>query len=268
MARPLKQGLDYFPHDTDAINDKKIQRLIDEYGLAGYGFYFALLADIYSGLPEPYKWGENVKIFAHRCRLSVAKAQRMLSFCVEICLFDADNFNNNSTLISQSIFERAESILKVRDAKRKQRLSSGLSSGLSAISQTQSKLNQSKTKDKEIDKEKCDISLTDNLPPIKKEPVTAESPELTSVIQAFEDCGGTIATPMIAQELADAEREYGSQIVIAGFRRASTAGKSGVRIINYCRPIWEDYKANGIPQIRSPDGKKSGKPVEGVIVEE
>jgi len=264
MARPLKQGLDYFPHDTDAINDKKIQKLIDEYGLAGYGFYFALLADIYADLPAPYKWEENVKIFAHRCRLSGAKAQRMLSFCVEIHLFDADNFTKDSTLISQSITERADSILKVRDAKRKQRLSSGLSSGLSPISQTQTKLNQSKTKDTTIV-----VEQTDDLSNIKKEQITEQSPELTAVVKAFEDCGGFIATPMIAQQLSDAEQTYGSEIVIAAFKKASDGGKRGVGILSYCRPIFEQYKANGIPSNGNGKNntiKKSSKPVEGVEI--
>ena len=27
MARPIKEGMDYFPHDTDATNDEKIEAL-------------------------------------------------------------------------------------------------------------------------------------------------------------------------------------------------------------------------------------------------
>jgi hypothetical protein len=119
VARPLKQGLDYFPHDTDALNDKKIQRLIGEYGLTGYGFYFALLEDIYSCLPTPYKWSENSEIFCRKCRISGAKSQRILNFCLETQLFYAQHFNIDSTLTSDGIITRGDEILRLRESKRK-----------------------------------------------------------------------------------------------------------------------------------------------------
>jgi hypothetical protein len=86
--------------------------------------------------------------------------------------------------------------------------------------------------------------------PIKKEP----PPEPTAVIKEFETCGGVIASQRIALELADAEREYGSRIVIAGFRRASLRGISGTRLLAYCRPIWEEFKANGGPDATDGNG--------------
>lgn len=43
MARPLKEGMDYFPHDTDASDDEKIEALRAIYGNDGYAFYFILL---------------------------------------------------------------------------------------------------------------------------------------------------------------------------------------------------------------------------------
>lgn len=47
MARPLKLGLDYFPHDTDSVNDEKIEALRMLFGNDGYAFYFILLERIY-----------------------------------------------------------------------------------------------------------------------------------------------------------------------------------------------------------------------------
>lgn len=48
MARPRKEGLDYFPHDTDAANDPdKVKPLRLSHGLVGYGFYFFVLERIY-----------------------------------------------------------------------------------------------------------------------------------------------------------------------------------------------------------------------------
>lgn len=48
MARPIKEGLDYFPHDTDAsTQDDKIETLEASYGNDGYATYFKLLERIY-----------------------------------------------------------------------------------------------------------------------------------------------------------------------------------------------------------------------------
>ena len=47
MARPQKEGMDYFPHDTDAVNDEKIEALRALYGNDGYAFYFIMLERIY-----------------------------------------------------------------------------------------------------------------------------------------------------------------------------------------------------------------------------
>lgn len=39
MARPIKKGLDYSPQDVDIHSDKKIRRLLTEFGATGYLVY-------------------------------------------------------------------------------------------------------------------------------------------------------------------------------------------------------------------------------------
>jgi hypothetical protein len=48
MARPPKSGLDYFPHDTDASSDDKLEALQLLYGNDGYAFYFKLCERFYN----------------------------------------------------------------------------------------------------------------------------------------------------------------------------------------------------------------------------
>ena len=43
MARPIKAGVDYFPHDTDATSKKTIFTLESMFGNDGYAFWFKLL---------------------------------------------------------------------------------------------------------------------------------------------------------------------------------------------------------------------------------
>jgi hypothetical protein len=47
MSRPKSKGLDYFPHDTGAINNEKIQYLVSVFGATGYALYFAILEKIF-----------------------------------------------------------------------------------------------------------------------------------------------------------------------------------------------------------------------------
>ena len=47
MARPLKNGLDYFPFDVDFFSDRRIKRLRAAYGSEGVNIYIYLLCDIY-----------------------------------------------------------------------------------------------------------------------------------------------------------------------------------------------------------------------------
>ncbi len=47
MARPFKQGLDYFPIDVDIFDDAKIKELNFKYGYLGEIIYIRLLTLIY-----------------------------------------------------------------------------------------------------------------------------------------------------------------------------------------------------------------------------
>ena len=94
--------------------------------------------------------------------------------------------------------------------------------------------------------------------------------DLAKVIKVFESCGGTIATPMLAEKLKDITQEYGLEIVIAAFEKAAAGQISGPRIINYCQPIFEQYKTNGIPSKSNGNKKeiKTSSQVEGMIIHE
>ena len=43
MARPRKQTVDYFPHDTNAGHRKTLTVLQNKYGNDGYAFWYQLL---------------------------------------------------------------------------------------------------------------------------------------------------------------------------------------------------------------------------------
>ena len=66
MARPIKLGLDYFPHDTHSNDDTALALIEAEFGIAGYAVYFKLLEFIYS---QGYAalWGADERsLFYHK----------------------------------------------------------------------------------------------------------------------------------------------------------------------------------------------------------
>lgn len=48
MGRPRREDMPYFSHDSDARRDRKARLYISKTGLAGWGFFWAVLEDIYN----------------------------------------------------------------------------------------------------------------------------------------------------------------------------------------------------------------------------
>ncbi|EHM37847.1 hypothetical protein HMPREF0080_02031 [Anaeroglobus geminatus F0357] len=60
MARPLKQGLDYFPLDTDFLQDIKVRRLIRACGSSAIPMLIGLLVNIYRGDGYYLRWDSDM----------------------------------------------------------------------------------------------------------------------------------------------------------------------------------------------------------------
>lgn len=92
MARPLKKGLVYFPHDTDYYDDFKIVDLMYEHGPLGQTVYDVILTVIYkNGYYVELQIEKMVQIvirtIGNRWAKKDAVAQVIL-YCGEIGLFD------------------------------------------------------------------------------------------------------------------------------------------------------------------------------------
>lgn len=120
MARPLKQGMDYFPHDCDARNDLKIRKLRALYGNDGYATYFILLENIYR--QKDYELnvmdGETSLILAEECRVTEERFREILLKCIDLDLFDKEKFEECKILTSQAIKRRSDAVENERKRKR------------------------------------------------------------------------------------------------------------------------------------------------------
>lgn len=156
MARPQKEGLDYFPHDVDASGDPKIEPLIILYGSKGYGFYFMHLEYIYR-TPElrlDVSDSETREIFCNKLKLNQEEYQQILNTALKHGCFDKELFFETGFLSSNGIKKRADVVLKKRiemqERYQNKLLKKASVSNAEIKEETQPEMSQSKVKKSKV----------------------------------------------------------------------------------------------------------------------
>ncbi len=110
MARPKKQGIDYFPYDADLDQDDKLGMIIGEFGFKGEQAYTKLLCWIYKNEGYYTGWKEDVQLrFMRRysyCGFSLSFViNEVVPRCIKWGLFDKAVFESFQILTSSRIQE-------------------------------------------------------------------------------------------------------------------------------------------------------------------
>lgn len=123
MGRPMKEGLDYFPHDTDAANDEKIEAIKSLFGAEGYAFYFISLERIYRTKNGQLEIGSRERRASLTAKIGVddARFMEMLNAAFEVGLFDRKAFDAKGLLTSKGIKRRVRQVNDERERKRQWR---------------------------------------------------------------------------------------------------------------------------------------------------
>lgn len=113
MARPLKEGLCYFPLDVSLFDNRKIKRLLREYGSEGFASYIVVLCDVYRryGYYTPYDDDFCFDV-AVILGLHENQVREIIQACCEIGLFDEETFQRYQILTSVGIQERYQEVCK------------------------------------------------------------------------------------------------------------------------------------------------------------
>lgn len=154
MARPLKKGLSYFPHDCDAVNDEKIEALRMLYGNDGYAFFFILLERIYR--TEDFELdisdSETIQILSKKIGINEDAFNQILHTALKRGCFDAQVYEERKVLTSNGIKKRAEVVVDKREKMRakyeekKKDISDAETRKETQSETAQSKLNKNKEK--------------------------------------------------------------------------------------------------------------------------
>jgi len=106
VARPLKQGLDYFPLDVDIDQDDKLQLIEALYGVKGFGIVIKLFMRIYKE-GFCYKWTETEQLlFSKRVNEDINLVTDVVNDCIKYSVFDEGMYNDHKVLTSKGIQKR------------------------------------------------------------------------------------------------------------------------------------------------------------------
>lgn len=131
MGRPTKQGLEYFSLDVRMFSDIKIRKLIKYHKAQAVSVYMTLLCRIYEkGYYIEYD-DDLPFIVSEDCGLDEDTIKSIISYCIDIGLFDKGVYDQHKVLTSHGIQERYVQAC----AKTKRKLSSGLPYMLVDVSQ-------------------------------------------------------------------------------------------------------------------------------------
>lgn len=104
MARPTKQGLDYFPLDVQL--DDKFHIIEAEHGLEGFAIVIKLLQKIYSE-GYYYEWDEMQQIlFSKSVSVDRNRVVSVVNDCIKWKLFDEEMYKKHRILTSRGIQRR------------------------------------------------------------------------------------------------------------------------------------------------------------------
>lgn len=120
MARPKKNGFDYFPNDVNFYNDIKIRKLLKAKGATALCVYHCLLCSIYQN-GYYLEWDEDMPfIISELVGLDEDVVNESLEYCMKLGLFNSEQFSQYHVVTSASIQYRYMEIIK--QAKRKNKI--------------------------------------------------------------------------------------------------------------------------------------------------
>ena len=159
MARPAKNYCDYFPHDRDMRNHRKIKAVRTKFGITGYAIW-SMVLEYLTGIDgnEVENSDVEIELMAGDFGVSATEIREVLNYCIKLELL----FDKNGFIHSESLDERLKPVYEKRDTSksisRKQLRSNGkfckdntVGNGVSATEIPQTKVKEIRVKENIID---------------------------------------------------------------------------------------------------------------------
>lgn len=278
MARPRKDGLDYFPLDVNFLSDLKIKKIIRAYGAQAVAVVMSVLTTIYrdNGYFATYD-DDLIFIIADELKLEDSYVKNVIEKLIEVDFLSQEQKEKNNILTSIGIQER---YLKACERRVKTTLNATYnllndssnelpqtestdkesfcqqkphSTGVNDDKGTQSKVKESKVKNsKEQESKQQESKQQESKNKINKN-ITSSSgqSDLTELIEIYQENFG-VANSIVQLELSTMLETFDKEMIIESFKLSIGKDKP----FSYMRGIWNKWKDNGITTLEQANQSK------------
>ena len=246
MARPRKDGLDYFPLDL------KIKKIIRAYGAQAVAVVMSVLTTIYRDNGYFANYDEDlIFIIADELKLEDGYVKDVIEKLIEVEFLSKEQKEKNNILTSIGIQER---YLKVCERRVKKKLNATynlINDSSNELPQTESTPKesfckqkphstgvndddnpQSKVKESKVNKSKEKVNKTTS---------SGEQTDLEKLLEIYQENFG-VANSIVQIELQNTLETFEKELIIESFKLS--VGKD--KPFSYMRGIWNKWKDNGI----------------------
>lgn len=251
MARPRKDGLDYFPLDVNFLSDLKIKKIIRAYGAQAVAVVMSVLTTIYRDNGYFANYDEDlIFIIADELKLEDSYVKNVIEKLIEVDFLSKEQKEKNNILTSIGIQER---YLKACERRVKTTLNatySLLNDSSNELPQTESTpegsfckqkprstgVNDSKSTQSKVNKNKVNKNkINNNLVSSEK---NSDVQELVNMYQ--ENFG--ICNSLVINDLEKSLGYLDKDAIIESFRLSLEKDNPYL----YMKGIWAKWKENGI----------------------
>jgi len=116
MARPIKQGLEYFSFDTDFFSDVKIRKIARACGASSTSILICLLCNIYKDKGYYILWDEDLPfVIADTVGVSEGAVKEVIIKALQVGFFNQELYDRYKILTSNGIQNRFKSAVLRRE---------------------------------------------------------------------------------------------------------------------------------------------------------
>lgn len=160
MARPLKNNVDYFPHDRDMRDHKKVKAIRAKFGITGYAIWSMLLEYLAGNDGNVFEYSDiEFELMAGDFGVSATEIRDIVDYCLRLeMLFLKEGFVNSESL-DERLLPVYEKRGRAKEQSKKQQRANGKfassntdQSGVSVTEIPQSKVKESKGKESKVNK--------------------------------------------------------------------------------------------------------------------
>lgn len=115
MGRPAKNYCDYFPHDRDMRNHRKIKAIRNKFGISGYAIWVMVLEDLTGSDGNVLEYSEiQFDLMAGDYGVPSEEIKTVIDYCIRLeLLFTSDGFFH-----SESLDDRLSSVYDKRNYQK------------------------------------------------------------------------------------------------------------------------------------------------------